>query len=197
MSGDGRSGWGAAAAVIGAVAALITALVGAYALLGPKKSEAGAASTSVTTTTTTTTTKSGGGGGGGNSGGGRITTTTKTTKKDTKPPAFAVTEVQLNVEPSGGTVACDTESKVFTFRGAIVANGAGEVRYRWIRSDGAIGPNDSGTLRFDAAGTKRLDEITWQFGVPAEERVRDGSYTLEVDMPNTISKKATARLACA
>lgn len=189
MSGDGRSGWGAAAAVIAAVAALITALVGAYALLGPKQSEAGSASTSVTTTTTTTTTKSGG----GNSGGGRITTT----KTDTKPPAFAVTEVQLNVEPSGGTVACDTESMKFTFRGAIVANGVGEVRYRWIRSDGAIGPNDSGTLRFDAAGTKRLDEITWQFGVPADEQVRDGSYTLEVDMPNTISKKATARLACA
>jgi hypothetical protein len=195
MSGDGRSGWGAAAAVIGAVAALITALVGAYALLGPKTSEAGSASTSETTTTTTTTTRSGGGGGGnsGNSGGGGVTTS----KKDTKPPAFAVTEVQLSVDPSGGTVACDTESMKFTFRGAIVANGAGEVRYRWIRSDGAIGPNDSGTLKFDAAGTKRLDEITWQFGVPADERVRDGAYTLEVDMPNTISKKATARLGCA
>lgn len=193
MSGD-KSRWGTAAAVIGSVAALITALVGAWALIGKNTSQAGSATPSQTTTSVVS--GGSGGGGGGSSGGGKVVTTKKTTTT-TKPPAFAVTEVQLSVEPSGGTVACDSESMKFTFRGAIVANGAGEVRYRWIRSDGAIGPNDSGTLRFDAAGTKRLDEITWQFGVPSDERVRDGAYTLEVDMPNTISKKATARLACA
>lgn len=196
MSGE-KSRWGTAAAVIGSVAALITALVGAWALIGKNTSQAGSAPPSQTTTTVV----AGGGGGGGNSGGGtsgggKVITTKKTTTT-TKPPAFAVTEVQLTVDPSGGTVACDSESMLFTFRGAIVANGAGEVRYRWIRSDGAIGPTDSGTLRFEEAGTKRLDEITWRFGVPSDERVRDGSYTLEVDMPNTISKKATVRLACA
>jgi hypothetical protein len=197
MSGETKSRVGAIAAIIGAVAALITALVGAMALISGNDSiDAAQPSTPVTsppgTTTvsspiTATTTK------GGTNTIGRTHPVTTTTV----PFEFKVTQVQLSVNPTGGQVACGSREAVdFTFNGAIVANGSGEVRYRWHRSDGAIGPNDSGTLHFDAAGTKQLPPVVWRFGVPAAQHVADGGYTLEVDAPNSIKKTTTARVAC-
>jgi hypothetical protein len=45
----------------------------------------------------------------------------------------------------------------------VTTNQAGDVSYTWIRSDGATGASNSGTLTFDKAGSQTLT-FTWTFG---------------------------------
>lgn len=62
---------------------------------------------------------------------------------------FAVTSVGFSVARDG---ACSFAK--YTITATITTNKAGDVTYRWDRSDGATGPSNSGTLTFDSAGSK-------------------------------------------
>jgi len=77
---------------------------------------------------------------------------------DTGSGKFAVTSVGFTVNRSG---ACS--SVQYTVSAAITTNKAGDVTYTWIRSDGATGAGNSGTVTFDKADSKSID-FTWTFG---------------------------------
>ena len=71
---------------------------------------------------------------------------------------FGVTSVGFNVDRSG---ACG--SMKYTITATVSTNKAGDVNYTWIRSDGATGASNSGTLSFDSAGSQTIT-FTWTFG---------------------------------
>jgi len=62
---------------------------------------------------------------------------------------FAVTSVKFNVAHSG---TCGAGK--YTITASITANQPGKVTYTWIRSDGATGPANNGSIEFDKAGTQ-------------------------------------------
>jgi hypothetical protein len=64
---------------------------------------------------------------------------------------FAVTSVNFNVAHSG---SCGAGK--YTITASITTNQAGEVTYTWMRSDGATGAVNSGSLEFSEAGTKNI-----------------------------------------
>jgi hypothetical protein len=84
-------------------------------------------------------------------------------------PAFAVTSVNMSV-----TGACGN----FTITANITANAAGNVTYKWIRSDGATDTNVHDPVVFAAAGTK---SVSTQWFVAAL-----GSHWMDIyiDSPN-------------
>ncbi len=85
---------------------------------------------------------------------------------------FGVTSVNFNVDRSG---AC--ASMKYTITATVTANKAGTVTYTWIRSDGATGAGNSGSLSFDGAGSQTIT-FTWTFG-------GGGQYVdLYIDKPN-------------
>ena len=71
---------------------------------------------------------------------------------------FGVTSVGFSIDSSG---ACS--SRKYTVTATVTTNKAGEVTYTWIRSDGATGASNSGTLSFDSAGSQTIT-FTWTFG---------------------------------
>jgi hypothetical protein len=84
---------------------------------------------------------------------------------------FAVTGVGFNVARDG---ACSFAK--YTVTATITTNKAGDVTYTWIRSDGATGASNSGTLTFDSAGSKSIT-FEWSNG--------GGVYVeLYIDKPN-------------
>lgn len=179
MTGEKKSPWTTFAAVLGAVAALIAALVGVWTAVDKAKTSSTQASMSSTQPTTTSAGQT------PHPGGDKPPVT-----PTTKPPAFAVLDVQLSVSPPARHfVRCGgKETQLFTFTGAIATNGAGEVRYRWTRSDGAAGPDDNGTIQFTEAGTKQLKQKTWQVGAPGVLK-SSVSYKLEVTSPNPSARQ--------
>ncbi|MFZ5912145.1 MAG: NBR1-Ig-like domain-containing protein [Chloroflexota bacterium] len=84
-------------------------------------------------------------------------------------PAFAVTSVNMSVAGACGN---------FTVTANITANGAGNVTYKWVRSDGATDTNVHDPVVFAAAGTK---SVSTQWFVSAA-----GSHWMDiyVDSPN-------------
>ena len=64
---------------------------------------------------------------------------------------------------------------IVTFNGALTADGAGTVAYRFVRSDGAIMPLR--TLVFKAAGTKPIKDV-WMF-----KQAFDGWMQIKIEQP--------------
>lgn len=71
----------------------------------------------------------------------------------------------------------------FTFGGRIYTDRAGDIQYRWTRSDNTNPPIK--TLRAPEAGWYSVDQGTWQLG--ARWSGSNFSVTLEVLHPNNIS----------
>lgn len=71
---------------------------------------------------------------------------------------FAVTSVSFNTEHSGSCAAGN-----YTVTATITVNKAGQVTYRWIRSDGATGPANNGSIEFDKAGSQSV-AFEWMTG---------------------------------
>jgi len=97
-------------------------------------------------------------------------TATATATATTVPPAFAVTNVSfIN---SGG---CNG----FTATANITTNGAGDVTYHFVFSDGATDTLTHPTLTFAAAGTQSAEPYTWTASAA-------GSYWIDIyiDTPN-------------
>jgi hypothetical protein len=74
------------------------------------------------------------------------------------PVKFAVTSVTFNTERSGSCAAGK-----YTVTATITVNKGGLVTYTWIRSDGATGPANSGSLEFDKAGNQSIT-FEWTTG---------------------------------
>jgi hypothetical protein len=100
---------------------------------------------------------------------------------------FRVTGVTLNADPRPEAAPCPV---TLNFSGTVTTNGAGVVKYTFMRNDGATAPVY--TLEFDAAGTKPLN-TTWTLDLPAYE----GWQAVKILSPNeTFSEKAPFRLTC-
>jgi hypothetical protein len=93
------------------------------------------------------------GGGGGSSGG-----------------PFAVTSVAMSVSGSCGG---------FTITANVTANGAGNVTYKWMRSDGATDNAAHAPIVFAAAGSQSVN-TTWSVSAPASSFWMD----IYIDSPN-------------
>lgn len=70
--------------------------------------------------------------------------------------AFAVTSVKLTSHPASYSGVCP---KTFRIKAEITSSAAGNVTYKWKRSDGYI--SDLKSLKFESAGTKTL-ELDWK-----------------------------------
>jgi Tol biopolymer transport system component len=92
------------------------------------------------------------------------------------PAVFAVTGVNASVNPNNSAV-CPSDK--FTFTGQITSNAAGTVTYRWERSDGAHGPDQ--TINFGGPGSQTVT-TQWQLGA-------GGTFweKVHVTSPNDIS----------
>lgn len=90
------------------------------------------------------------------------------------PGKFAVLSVDFTVSRSG---ACSAPSGKYIVDADITVNKAGTVTYTWIRSDGAAGPGNSGSLTFDSAGSQT---ISFEWSTTASGLWVD----LYVDKPN-------------
>ena len=100
---------------------------------------------------------------------------------------FRVTRVALAADPRPEAAPCPV---TLNFSGTITANGAGVVKYTFMRNDGATAPVY--TMEFDAAGTKPLG-TTWTLDLPAYE----GWQAVKILSPNEMfSEKAPFRLTC-
>lgn len=107
----------------------------------------------------------------------------------TPPFSFAVTNVSAFVSPTSSTTCPQT----FTFNGAITTNGAGNVTYQWVRSDGGLSPVQ--VLTFLGAGTQNVAPDSWTLGAPAF--VYNGWEQIQVLSPNSFtSAQATFSINC-
>lgn len=117
-----------------------------------------------------------------------VTPTITPTFTPTLPP-FAVTNATANVSPTSSTTCPET----FTFNGTLTANGAGNVTYQWIRSDGASSP--PAALTFLTAGTQNVLPETWTLGTPGFNFT--GWEKILVLSPNSVtSPEANFTLNC-
>lgn len=99
----------------------------------------------------------------------------------------AVIATSATVTPAGHAGACPF---TFTFTGKIVANSQGIVKYRWIRSDGAIAPVQ--TLIFRERGAQVVTD-TWTLSPPHYV----GWEAVRILSPNAmVSNKAVFKLQC-
>ncbi len=104
----------------------------------------------------------------------------------TPTPPFTVSDVQASVAPTSFTGAC---AKQFDFTGQITANGVGTVTYRWERSDGVNGPDE--TVDFDGPGTKAVN-TSWSLSTSGTHWQQ-----LHVLAPNDVtSNQASFTLNC-
>ena len=114
-------------------------------------------------------------------------------------PPFAVRSVEVVASPARASVTCDAEETVrVLFRATVTVNGSGRVTYQWERSDGAHGPQDTGSLTFSGAGSQQIGPMDWTLGVPVGESGRQVGYTLRVSTPDgaMTADSATATLTC-
>ena len=102
-----------------------------------------------------------------------------------------VTGVNVNVSPTTYTGSC-ASARLFTFSAVITANGATTVKYKWVRSDGASGAEQ--TISFASASSQTVTD-TWTLGGPGFSYA--GWEKVQVSQPNTIeSNQATFSLNC-
>jgi len=104
--------------------------------------------------------------------------------------AFKVTGVSLSVSEPEFTGSCPHR---FVFTGRITANREGTARYRWLRSDGWVGPEQ--TLVFTTAATQMVSDY-WEIG-GVMGTYRDRWMQLEIVAPNSrFSNQAEFNLKC-
>ncbi len=96
----------------------------------------------------------------------------KQSASDSGAAKFAVTSVSFNTEHSGTCAAGK-----YTVTATITVNKSGQVTYAWMRSDGATGPANNGSLEFDKAGSQ---SITFEWNTGASGLWVD----LYIDEPN-------------
>ena len=83
---------------------------------------------------------------------------------------------------------------IIKFNGKIQANGAGRVKYTWLRNDGATGPVEY--VDFTEAGVK-LVSTTWTLGDAATLPRYAGWEQIRILSPNDmLSNKAEFTLTC-
>jgi len=97
------------------------------------------------------------------------------------PPAAVKVTATLAADPAKYT---GKYPAMIAFKGAITVDGPGEVKYRFTRGDGAILPAQ--TLRFDAAGTKEVQEF-WVHAKPYA-----GWVVLDIIAPVAVSSQKAA-----
>jgi hypothetical protein len=83
---------------------------------------------------------------------------------------FAVTSVSMSVSGTCGN---------FTITANVTANGAGNVTYKWVRSDGAIDNAAHPPIVYAAAGSQSVN-TTWSVSAPGQSFWMD----IYVDSPN-------------
>jgi hypothetical protein len=104
----------------------------------------------------------------------------------TPTPPFEVTNVQVSASPTSYTGVCP---KQFDFTGQITVQGSGTVTYRWERSDGVTG--DEQTIDFAGPGTQAVN-TNWSLSASGTHWQR-----LRVTAPNEVtSNEATFTLTC-
>lgn len=105
----------------------------------------------------------------------------------TPPPTpfvFKVTQLTIAASPASYNGSCP---KNITFYATITTNGRGEVRYRWIRSDGS--ETSESTIGFDFASSKTV-ENSWS-------RSSSGWEKLKITSPNSLeSSQASFSISC-
>ena len=100
-----------------------------------------------------------------------------------------VIAVKAAVNPASYSGSCPA---TFTFTGTIVVKGAGMLRYRWVRSDGAKGPIKG--LVFKASGSRTV-KSEWQLGATGQNT--SGWQALRVISPERKeSNRAEFTLKC-
>jgi hypothetical protein len=104
------------------------------------------------------------------------------------PAAATVTEMVLIVEPKRMVVACTQFPQTFFFEAQITTNGPVLVHWQWEASTGVS--SDIGTLIFDEAGTKAINEF-YQVGSPNDYWVK-----LHILSPNVLTEQAAFRVSC-
>ena len=105
------------------------------------------------------------------------------------PPQGRVVRALLGVIPPRSIMHCPVQEN---FSGTITTNGAAEVRYTWLSSDGSTWPQF--TLRFNGAGTQKVTE-QWTLGATGQ-LVRQW-VQLKVLSPNTMfSSRAQFAFHC-
>ncbi|HEY3311684.1 MAG TPA: NBR1-Ig-like domain-containing protein [Anaerolineales bacterium] len=77
------------------------------------------------------------------------------------PGKFAVTSVSFSVSRSE---SCSSASGKYVITATVTVNKAGNVTYNWVRSDGATGPGNNGTLSFSQNGSKT---VTYEWNTTA------------------------------
>lgn len=101
-----------------------------------------------------------------------------------------VTASSLSSTPAKSQGRCPV---TINFSGAITVNGKGTVQYRFLRSDGAVGPLQ--VLQFDSAGTKPVSTI-WSLGGPGLSTY-SGWQAIDIVSPNVMqSEKASFAFQC-
>lgn len=101
------------------------------------------------------------------------------------PFVFKVTQLTIAASPAAYSGSCPRD---ITFYGTITTNGSGEVKYRWIRSDGT--ETGESTLGFDFASSKSV-ENSWS------RNGGNGWEKLKIVSPNTLeSSQALFSISC-
>ncbi|MFI6147217.1 hypothetical protein [Streptomyces sp. NPDC051109] len=118
-------------------------------------------------------------------------TGTKPQEPNTSPADVA--SVSAAAAPASGSVNCAPLTKI-VFTATITSKGAGQVIYRWDRSDGATASPE--VVTFEAAGTKTVTD-EWNRG-GAAGTVVDGWEKVTILKPNSgmASNQATFKLTC-
>lgn len=98
---------------------------------------------------------------------------------------FKVTQLTIAASPAAYSGSCP---KDITFYGTITTNGRGEVKYRWVRSDGS--ETSESTIGFDFASSKTVENSWSRSGGSGWER-------LKIVSPNTLeSSQASFSISC-
>ncbi len=107
------------------------------------------------------------------------------------PQSGRVTTLRAVAAPSTYTGTCSANGKRIVFHGTVTASGPAEVKYTWLRSDGAT-DNNPHELRFTAAGSKQVSDY-WDI-----TESYNGWEALKITAPNQMtSPHAAFRLSCA
>lgn len=111
---------------------------------------------------------------------------TVTTASPTPTPfVFRVNQLTIAASPAAYSGSCP---KDITFYGTITTNGRGEVKYRWVRSDGS--ETSETTISFDFASSKSV-ENSWS------RNGGNGWEKLKIVSPNTLeSSQASFSISC-
>jgi hypothetical protein len=103
-------------------------------------------------------------------------------------PVTSVKKVALRVQPNRVEVKCTQFPQTFFFEAKITVDGPLFVNWQWEASTGAL--SDIGTIVFDEAGTKVINEY-YQVGGPNDYWVK-----LHILSPNVLTEQADFHASC-